>query len=233
MEPYIPPKRGLHTGHRSRMRQRFLQNGLENFADHEVLELLLFYAIPRRDVNPTAHMLLDRFGSLPGVLDAPKEELRAIPGVGPKVARFLTLIPDILYQMQSCLLCQDHPLLCSSGALLDLMRRRHSSPCPGDVFLILLDRHYASLAVYPYATFDELDVREVALLALRSGSRLVALAECVQDPDAPLGSHRAETLSALHTALSALDIRLMDYYRFDPLCTRVSPTAATGLLLPK
>lgn len=233
MDACLPPKGGLHSGHRGRMRQRFLQNGLESFADHEVLELLLFYAIPRRDVNPTAHMLLERFGSLPGVLDAPREELCAIPGVGPKVARFLTLIPDVLCLMQSCLLCQDRPLLCSPESLLELMRRRHSSPCPGDVFVIPLDRHYSSLAVYPYASFDELDVREVALLALRTSSRLVAVAECAEDPAVSPDEGQLEKLSALHTALSALDIRLMDCYRFDPLCSQVSSVAATGLLLPK
>lgn len=55
---------GEHAKHRERMRTRFLEHGLDNFADHEVLELLLFYAVPRGDVNPLAHRLLDEFGSL-------------------------------------------------------------------------------------------------------------------------------------------------------------------------
>jgi DNA repair protein RadC len=53
------------------MRKRFLNGGLEHFADHEALELLLFYAIPRRDVNPIAHELMSRYGSLSAVLAAP------------------------------------------------------------------------------------------------------------------------------------------------------------------
>ena len=68
---------GEHAGHRQRMRERFLTGGLEGFADHEVLELMLFYAIPQRNVNPLAHRLLDRFGTLHAVLEAPVEELKA------------------------------------------------------------------------------------------------------------------------------------------------------------
>ena len=69
---------GEHAGHRQRMRERFLTGGLEGFADHEVLELMLFYAIPQRNVNPLAHRLLDRFGTLHAVLEAPVEELMKV-----------------------------------------------------------------------------------------------------------------------------------------------------------
>ena len=69
---------GIHDGHREKMRQRFLKGGLENFADHEALELLLYYAIPRRDTNPIAHVLMDRYGSLSAVLNAPVEDLKKV-----------------------------------------------------------------------------------------------------------------------------------------------------------
>ena len=59
---------GIHTGHRQRLRERFRAQGLAGFAEHEVLELLLIYAIPQKDVNPLAHALLERFGSLAAVL---------------------------------------------------------------------------------------------------------------------------------------------------------------------
>ena len=63
-------KDNVHTGHRARLRERVRQEGLAAFSDHEVIELLLTYAIPRRDVNPLAHELVARFGSLAGVLEA-------------------------------------------------------------------------------------------------------------------------------------------------------------------
>ena len=55
---------GVHDGHRDRKREQFLRCGAESFADHELLELLLYYAIPQRDTNPIAHALIERFGSL-------------------------------------------------------------------------------------------------------------------------------------------------------------------------
>ena len=84
---------GLHDGHRARKKQQYLKAGLDHFADHEVLELLLFFAIPRRDTNETAHRLLERFGSLYGVFHAPMEELQKVEGVGEQAALLLTLVP--------------------------------------------------------------------------------------------------------------------------------------------
>lgn len=85
----------VHNGHRERMRQRFLEHGLNNFSEHEVLELLLYYAIPRGDVNPLAHRLLDYFGSLRAVLDADPAELIQVDGVGEKTAALLHLMPPL------------------------------------------------------------------------------------------------------------------------------------------
>ena len=85
---------GVHDGHRARKRQQLLKSGPDSFADHEVLELLLYYAIPRRDTNPIAHRLLERFGSLDGVLSAPPEALMEVEGVGPGAAVLLCLVRD-------------------------------------------------------------------------------------------------------------------------------------------
>ena len=71
-----------YHGHRKRLRERFLKSGLDSFADYEAVELLLTLAIPRTDVKVPAKAAIERFGSLQGVLDAPLEELRKIPGMG-------------------------------------------------------------------------------------------------------------------------------------------------------
>lgn len=86
---------GIHDEHRQRRRKLYAENGLEVFADHEVLELLLFYAIPRKDTNPIAHGLMDHFGSLDRVLAASQEELCQVEGIGPSAAALITLIPQI------------------------------------------------------------------------------------------------------------------------------------------
>jgi len=86
---------GIHDGHREKMRKRYLSGGLEPFADHEALELLLTYAIPRRDVNPVAHALIERYGSLPAVLAAPVEDLKNVAGIGESAAVLLSLVPQV------------------------------------------------------------------------------------------------------------------------------------------
>ena len=84
-----------HEGHRERLRERFRKEGLANFQPHEVLEFLLTYSISRRDTNPIAHNLLDRFGSLEGVLEASEEELMEVDGVGERSATLIHLMPAL------------------------------------------------------------------------------------------------------------------------------------------
>ena len=88
-------EKNIHAGHRERLRERYDRSGMDDYADHEVLELLLTYAIPRGDVNRQAHALVERFGSVAGVLDALPEEICEVEGLGPNAARFLTMMPSV------------------------------------------------------------------------------------------------------------------------------------------
>lgn len=80
-----------HIGHRQRMRQRYLQNGLQGMAGHEILEMLLYYALPRVDTNRIAHRLMDEFGSFAGVLEASVEDLMRVEGVGEQAAILVSM----------------------------------------------------------------------------------------------------------------------------------------------
>lgn len=85
----------LHENHRSRLRKRYREDGLDSFEEHGVLELLLFNVIPRRDTNPIAHRLINKFGSLWGVLHATEEELITVEGIGKAGAEYLAMIARI------------------------------------------------------------------------------------------------------------------------------------------
>ena len=87
-------KKELHVGHRDRLRKRFETEGLEKFSDHQVVEMLLFYGIPRKDTNETAHRLLNCFGSLTGIFEAPVESLQKC-GISYNAAILLKLIPAV------------------------------------------------------------------------------------------------------------------------------------------
>ena len=86
------PNNPSYIGHRERIREKFASAGLDGFLDHETLELLLTYAVPRKDTKPIAWALLKKFGSLAAVLDADPDQLSQVNGVGPATAQFLKLI---------------------------------------------------------------------------------------------------------------------------------------------
>ncbi len=86
------PQESLNAGHRERLRERFLQGGAEALADYEVLELLLFRAIPRRDVKPIAKMLLKRFGSFGEVVAAPAARLKEVEFIGDAAVTELKIV---------------------------------------------------------------------------------------------------------------------------------------------
>lgn len=86
----------VHAGHRKRLRQRFINDGnLNNFQSHEVLELLLFYALPRRDTNALAHKIINKYGSLKRVFEMPAEELINNRDLTENAAVLLSLIKQV------------------------------------------------------------------------------------------------------------------------------------------
>ncbi len=86
----------MNDGHRRRLRERFEQSGFNGFHDHEVIELLLSYAIPRRDVKPLAKELLNRFGGLSAVVDAPVAQLKQVDGMGSHASVLLAMVPRLM-----------------------------------------------------------------------------------------------------------------------------------------
>lgn len=84
----------VHAGHRQRMKERFLAGGLDGFSDHEVFELILFYAIPRRDVNELSHRLVEHFGSFRAVFEADIDELCSVEGIGENAATLIKLMAE-------------------------------------------------------------------------------------------------------------------------------------------
>ncbi len=100
--------KNLHEGHRKRLKEKF-NSGKESFKEHELLELLLSYSIPRKDTNALAHSLINKFGSLKNVVDCDTELLKTIDGIGDNTACFLSLIGYVL-AVTSKTKIQDKPL---------------------------------------------------------------------------------------------------------------------------
>ena len=90
----------VHKNHRKRVREKFEKVGLAGFAEHEILELLLFYAIPYKDTNPIAHKLINAFGNLQGVFSASKDELMQINGISENSATLIKIIPELMKDLE-------------------------------------------------------------------------------------------------------------------------------------
>ena len=205
---------GVHDGHRDRMRKRFFTNGLSGFADHEALELLLYYAIPRGDVNPLAHALMDRFGSLSGVLSAPMELLTQVDGVGERTAALLHLVLQITQKARLADLEQELALNTRErvGAyLLELFSRERNEA----VYEICLDGKGKLLACRRLgegsASAVNLDIRKVVQNAIVYAASSVILAHNHPSGVAlPSQEDHAATLR-VKAALEAIDVRLEDH----------------------
>lgn len=169
---------GIHDGHREKMRQRFLSTGLRGFADHEALELLLYYALPRQDTNGMAHRLMDHYQTLTALMHAPVEDLRRIDGIGDSAAILLKLVPLLVQrarvqELADGLVCTsservgEYLLECFDGArheqILELCLDRKGK--------LLSCRHLAEGG----ANFAELDVRKVVENALLASASAVIL----------------------------------------------------------
>ena len=200
-------------GHRNRVRERYLNTGLDTFQDYEALELLLFYAIPRKDTKSTAKNLIARFGSLPAVLDATLEELTEA-GLSPNAAILLKLVPDMnrYYAVKTDGAGQKVHSTSDAGRILCAMFRHEQTE---SVRLLCLN---AGGKVLKLALLNEGDinavhfsVRKIVETALSAKAVSVILAH--NHPGGTLTPSR-EDLDATNSAkaaLSTVGIQLLDH----------------------
>ena len=132
-------KENSHEGHRKRMRERFLNESVENFASHEALEILLFYAIPRGNTNKIAHDLIHRFGSLSAVFDAKIEDLCEVKGVGERSAILIKMMPQLFRKYETDKL-KERDMVLNSAELVAKYASKHFKGCAEErLYLICLD----------------------------------------------------------------------------------------------
>lgn len=129
----------LHTGHRERLRTRFLNEGIENFEDHNVLELLLFYSIARKDTNEEAHALINEFGSLSNVFDASYEDLCNVKGIGERTAMLIKLVPELFRKYETDKLNKNGVILNSAELVAQYTSKYFKGLTEERLYLLCLD----------------------------------------------------------------------------------------------
>lgn len=204
----------LHAGHRERMKKRFLEEGLDHFTDIQVLEMLLFYAISRRDTNPIAHKLLEEFGSLSQVFEAEPEALKKISGISDHAAVLLHLIPEVAryYQVDSAKNTRVLPTLDACGAYLV---PRFFGRSRETVFLLCLDSKCKVLCCKELGEGNvncaAISVRKVVELALAANATSVVLSHNHPSGIAIPSEEDIQTTKRVAAALRTVDIYLADH----------------------
>ena len=205
---------GIHDGHREKMRQRFLKSGLDAFADHEALELLLYYAIPRRDTNPIAHALMERYGSLSAVLAAPVEDLKKVEGVGESAAILLKLAPQ-LYRKAKMSDAEQETILSSVERVWAYLLDRFAGEKNEVVYQLCLDRKGKLLACKKLGeggvTSADLDIRRLVENALLTGASAVVLAHNHPSGVALPSRDDYAATDRAKTALAVVGVALTDH----------------------
>lgn len=169
----------MHDRHRTRVRDRFLKEGLDAFEPHQVLELLLFFSIPRVDTNPTAHRLLETFGSFAGVLDASYQDLLKVEGIGPSSAMLLHLIAPICKRYE---LDRSHKLrkLTNIKDVCEYAKTLFMGTKKEQVYLLCFNARQELTGTHRLAegSFDAVHVPIVTLanIVLKDGCRTIILA---------------------------------------------------------
>ena len=230
MSGMAEPKTGAdHTGHRQRMKERLLNGGLESFSDHEIVEVLLFYALPYRNTNDLAHSLVTRFGSWTQVLDAAYEDLITVPGVTPHVATLLVLAGHAARRYHLDLTGRVQQLysadMVAKHVLPWFLGRKEES-----VLLVSMDNKRKLLNTTRIfegsVNSAQFNIRQAVQQALRDNATQVVLAHNHPNGYAFPSEADIATTQYVQEVLEPLDIRLVDHIivaEGDCLCLSLMP----------
>lgn len=202
----------VHEGHRARLRERLAKEGMDHFQPHEVVELLLFQSIPVRNVNQLAHELVNRFGSVSGVLKATKAELATVPGVGEATADWLSSLKPILDEYMKCRLA-DRPRLIKCSATATYAKQIIPESPDEQFWMMSLTRAGHLLACSQIAMEDGVrkpDACEMARFLLRYRTQTAVIVQRRTSADMEPDERDRTMIKQMQTLLSPLRIDLMD-----------------------
>ena len=210
----------LHAGHRDRMRERFASTQGKGMADHEILEMLLFYALPRRDTNDLAHCLIEEFGSLSAVLEADVASLCRVEGISEKSALYLTLIGQTarLYATEKIAPPQEDERLDSDEKIAAFMWPKFMGAKVEHVYLLLFDNSMRLLDCFEVCegavSGVAVSMRRVAERAYRKNAAAAVLAHNHPQGLAVPSGDDIHLTRKIDEAMALLGVPLLEHYIF-------------------
>lgn len=205
---------GVHQQHRQRVKEKFKKYGLQGMAPHEVLELLLFFSVPQKDTNPLAHTLIQTFGSLKGVLDAPMDAMLQVEGVGEHTATLLKLMVPLLRAYQEDM-GRDKLVLNNTDDMGAYLSGKFFGYKTELVTLLCLDSAYNVIAYEQICqgglTGADFSMRRVIELVIHHTATYVVLAHNHPSGVALPSRSDIETTAQVAQALRTVGVRLLDH----------------------
>ncbi len=175
----------LHSGHRERLRQRLMTYGADALCEHELLELILFYALPRINTNELAHSLINEFGTVSNILSASMEELTRVKGVGVPTAEFIRVIAELCAEYDS--LAPEQDRLPDTESLCSYFLGYFSGGAPGLCLIVCLNEDLGITGRVSFTSHclaeGKAEMRRIASALLRNGCLRIALG--ISHPDRP------------------------------------------------
>lgn len=204
----------LHEGHRARLKEKFLNQGFNGMPEHEILEIILFYSIPRCNTNELAHALLNKFGTLNSVFGADIESLQEIPGIGSTTAFFLHIIPEIarIYELEkrskNCD-CLNSKNICS------LMLSQYIGRKQECVYLALADTKGNLIDIFSLfegnLSCAPIYIREIVLLAIKHNAKYAILSHNHPSGSCLPSINDVEASYKIKSALNSVDVQFWDH----------------------
>ena len=199
--------------HRQRLRDEYKAGGIEALSDVHALELLLFHAVPRKDMNPVAHELMKEFGSLKGVLDAPLSALTKVEGVGESTALLIKLVGDIRRKAE--ISAADRASICSTDDA-KVFCRAHLEGLSAERFFVasLNSRNVVINSKFleeGVVNSVNIDIRKLAEFALSSNAVSVIVAHNHPGGGCRPSEADIKLTKSVNNALSAIGINLLDH----------------------
>lgn len=207
-------KKNIHKDHRQRVRERYFKEGIDSMAEHNIVEFLLFFGIPFKDTNGIAHELIEKFGDLSGILEAPVEELMRVEGIGENAAALISLTHDIAERYHEKKL-QDTVSSAEETSFSEFLSVKYAGETKEKVYLLCIDakgkiQHCVKICDgSPDSAY--LDTRMVVETVVRFDSKTVILAHNHPNGFAVPSSADVETTKSLIPVLRAINVNLADH----------------------
>lgn len=205
----------MHDGHRDRVKNRFLKEGLDNFEPHNALEMLLFYSVPRKDTNELAHLLINTFGSYTAVIDASFEQLIKVKGVTENTAILIKMILPYSRFYETCKITEDKVFLNSPESVGEYLYRRYIGYTEEVVTLVCLDHSCRVLACEVIGRGDiasaSISMRVIVEIVIKNKATGVILAHNHPGGIALPSQSDVETTRRVFSVLNDVGVYLMDH----------------------